>query len=68
MDPLLATLVRFSTPKSLVAIAVYNRNERTSARFWERLPYYFSSYEKVPEERFGSPPQPDDIGIFLLNR
>lgn len=68
VDPLLATLVRLSTPKSLVAMAVYNRSERTSARFWERLPHYFSSYEKVPEKRFGSPPQPSHVGIFLLRR
>ena len=68
VEPLLATLQRFSTQQSLVAIAIYNRSDRTSAYFWARLPSYFSSYEKVPEERFASPTQPDNIGIFILHR
>jgi hypothetical protein len=68
VDPLLATLQRFSMQQSLVVIAIYNRSERTSALFWERLPHYFSSSEKVPEQRFGSPTQPDNIGVFILHR
>lgn len=68
VEPLLATLQRFSTQQSLVAIAIYNRSDRTSAYFWERLPDYFSSYKKVPEESFASPAQPDNIGIFILHR
>ncbi len=66
VDPLLSTLRSFSTPESLVAIAIYVRSEVTSALFWERLPHYFSSCEKVPEAAFDSPPQADDIGIFVL--
>lgn len=67
VDPLLETLLRFSTPQSLVAIAIYVRSERTSARFWERLPHFFPKHAKVPEESFGSPAQPDSIGIFVLH-
>ncbi len=67
VDPLLDTLKRLSTPESLVAIAIYVRSERTSARFWQRLPRYFSSYEKVPEAHFGSPPQADNVGVFVLH-
>lgn len=67
MDPLLSTLRAYSTPQSLVVIATYVRSDVTSALFWERLPHYFSRYEKVPEAAFDSPPQADDIGIFILH-
>ena len=64
--PLLETMQQMSQPESLVAIAIYNRDARAYAKFWELLPNYFARWEKVPEARFGSPPQPDDIGIFQL--
>ena len=67
MQPLLECMHRLCRDDTLVILAYYKRSASAAHVFWSLLPQFFT-YVKIPEASFGASAQPDDVGLFRLQK